>query len=171
MATRSRARSKPPAWSRTAILAGSGLGVVLFVVLVGLYMATPKERVEKFGLSALLEGPNRTSDEVLTPLEAARARFNERYRLNYDSKTRPEISGTKLMLRAISEFNERERNIAVDDAVRLLRDNPDAKPQIFALVDQFIANNPHMAEHGEMVKSLVEQRLEEAPTRNFGLDY
>ena len=171
MATRSRARQKPAVWSRTAILAGSGLGVVLFVILVGLYMATPKERIEKFGLSALLEGPDRGGDQVLTPLEAARARFNERYHLNYESKTRPEISGTKLMLRAISEFNERERSIIIDDAVRLLHDHPDAKPQIFALVDQFLENNPHMAEHGQTVKSAVEQQLAQAPTRNFGLDY
>jgi len=171
MTTHGRARPKPAAWSRTAILAGSGLAVVLFVVLVGLYLATPGERIEKFGLSALLEGPTGETSQVLTPLEEARDRFNERYRLNYDSKTRPEISGTKLMLRAISEFNERERGIMIDDAVRLLRNHPDAKPQVFTLVDTFLSNNPHMADHGAKVKSMVEQQLAEAPTRQFGLEY
>ncbi len=167
MATHSRVRAKPAAWSRTAILAASSLAVVMFVVLVGLYLATPGERIEKFGLTALLEGPTADGDQVLTPLEEARARFNERYRLNYDSKTRPEISGTKLMLRAISEFNERERSIMIDDAVRLLRDHPDAKPQVFALVDKFLSNNPHMATHGEKVKTVVEQQLAEAPSRRL----
>ena len=158
--------------SRTAILAGSGLGVVLFVVLVGLYLATPSERVEKFGLEALLQGPDGDNDQVRTPLEAARERFNDEYRLNYRTSTRPEISGTKLMLRAISEFNERERSLMVEDAVRLLRDHPDAKPQVFALVDQYLSNNPHMAPHGVKVKTAVEQQLLEEPSRRLDfLDY
>ncbi len=170
--TQRETSAKVAVLSRTAILAGSGLGVVLFVVLVGLYLATPKERVEKFGLEALLRGPNEDSDQVLTPLEEARDRFNDQYRLSYKSSTRPEISGTKLMLRAISEFNEREREIMIDDAVRLLRDHPDAKPQVFALVDQFLVNNPHMAPHGKKVKSAVEQQLAQEPSRRLDwLDY
>lgn len=158
--------------TRTAILIGCGLGVVVFVILVGLYMATPRERIEKFGLSALLEGPVSESSHVTTPLEAARDRFNERYRRNYDAGKRPEITGTKLMLRAISEFNEHERSIMIDDAVRLLRDNPDIKPEVYAMVDQYLANNPHMTPHGKKVKASVEQQLAEAPKRRLEwLDY
>jgi len=172
MSARRRAAQKPPAMSRTVVFVGSGLAAVLFFLLVGLYLATPGERIEKFGLTALLEGPIDNGDQVLTPLEAARDRFNERYRLNYDSTNRPEISGTKLMLRAISEFNERERAIMIDDAVRLLRNHPAAKPQVFALVDQFLTNNPHMLTHGQKVKSMVEEHLAEAPKRRLEwLDY
>ena len=171
MPSHSRVKAKPAGLSRAAILAGTGLAVVLFIVLVGLYLATPDERIEKFGLSALLEGTAGERSDVLTPLEEARHRFNERYRLNYDSKTNPEISGTKLMLRAISEFNDRERGIIVDDAVRLLRKHPQAKPQVFALVDQFLLNNPHLADHGASVKSIVEQQLAGAPSQNFGFEY
>lgn len=171
MATQRRAKKGRGIWSRAAILMGCGVAVVLFIVLVGLYLATPAERVEKFGLTALLEGPQGESSQVMTPLEEARDRFNERYRLNYKSGTRPEITGTKLMLRAISELNERERGIKIDDAVRLLRDHPDARPQVYALVDQFLLNNPHMATHGEAVKSAVEQQLAEGPKSNLGLEY
>jgi hypothetical protein len=153
-----------------AILAGCGLGVVLFIVLVGLYLATPGERIEKFGLTALLEGPRGESSSVMTPLEEARDRFNERYRLSQDSGTRPEITGTKLMMRAISEFNEHEREIMIDDAVRLLRENPGVKPQVYALVDQYLLNNPHLATRGETVKATVDVQLAKVPTHSFGLE-
>lgn len=171
MATRKRTKKKPPIWRRAAVLVGSGLGVVLFVVLVGLYLATPQDRIEKFGLSALLEGPAEESSQVMTPLEEARTRFNERYRANPRAGTRPEITGTKLMLRAISELNERERGIKIDDAVRLLRDHPDAAREVYALVDQYLQNNPHMATHGEQVKSAVAKQLAEAPSGTLGLEY
>jgi hypothetical protein len=170
MAIQSQARARPTILGRVAILVGCGLGVVLFILLVGLYLATPAERIEKFGLTALLEGPPAENNQMMTPLEEARDRFNERYRKNYDAGRRPEITGTKLMLRAISEFNERERSIMIDDAVRLLRDHPDTKPNVYAMVDQFLLNNPHLAPHGKNVISAVEQQLAETPTHSFGLE-
>jgi len=161
-----------PNWTGLGIVAGGIFGIFAVVALAFLYIGAPSDRVENFGLDALVDGTESDETHLLTPLEEARAAFREQYRLEYKSRTNPEITGTRLLLRAISELNARERQIKIDDAVRLLRDYPEAKPTVYALVDTYLENNPHMATRGATVKAIVEARLKHKPKRRLEwLDY
>lgn len=147
----------------TALFTG-GLGLVL----IGAEFAPQNNmsRVEKFGLSDLVDGPGQ-GGRILTPIEEARERFNEQHRIRYKSRTGPEISGTKLMLRAIQELDPRLREIRIQDTVRLLHEHPQAKAKVYSLVDTFLTNNPQMAAYGAEVKLAVERLLGETPKRRL----
>lgn len=155
-------------WKRVGIVAGGGVGAFLAITIAGLYMNAPKDRVEQFGLSELLEGPSSDSDHVLTPVEEARRRIDDELRGKDKSKTSPVISGTKMMMRAISELNARDRKIKIGDVVRLLRNHPDAVPEVFVLIDTYLANNPRLASRGVEVKTTVATRLKEDSPDRFG---
>jgi hypothetical protein len=155
-------------WTRLGFVIAGGVSAFLAVGIGTLYLSAPEERIEKFGLTGLLDGPSSDPDHVMTPLEEARQRFKEEYRVDRVSKTPPEISGTKLMMRAISELNGRERQLKIDDAVRLLRKHPDSIRQVFALVDKYLSNNEHLAPLGAEVKTAVAMRLQEENEDRFG---
>ena len=155
------------------IATGGGVGVFIAIAIAvaGLYVKAPEARVEQFGLSSLLDGPSRRPDHVMTPLEEARQRFKAGHRTDRDSRRSPEISGTKLMMRAISELNERQRQLKIADAVRLLRKHPESIVEVFALTDKYLANNPRLAPLGANVKTAVVARLKDkAPERFEFLD-
>jgi hypothetical protein len=151
-------------WVWIAALFTGGLALVLFGA--GIALDSNTSRVEKFGLSDLVDGPA-SDGRILTPSEEARERFNDNYRTNYKSESRAEISGTKLMLRAIRELDPRQREIRIEDTVRLLRANPQAKAKVYAMVDTYLANNPQMAAYGAEVKRAVESLLGEPPKRRL----
>lgn len=81
------------------------------------------------------------------------------YRRRQGLAPQPVLSGTKLMLRAISEYNPEQRRIRVDDLARHLRAHPEVKLDVYTLIDRFLANNPHMAIHGARVKRMLEGEL------------
>jgi hypothetical protein len=163
MATKSR-QSAELGIGRLALIVGSGIGVIVIGTWLALGAST--KRVETFGLADLVNvGPDE-GDGLSTPLQEARRSFNERYKVTPEARN-PEIAGTKLMLRAISELNARERDIKVRDAVRHLRDHPEVTSQVYALVDQYLASNPQLAENGHAVKTAVAEQLKTKPSRRL----
>lgn len=163
MATKSR-QSVEFGIGRLALVVISGIGVIVLGTLLTLNAGT--KRVETFGLADLVADHRDQDDGLSTPLEAARRSFNEHYAITPEARN-PEIAGTKLMLRAVSELNAHERDIKVRDAVRLLRDHPDVTPEIFALVDKYLARNPQLADNGRVVKEAVAQQLSTKPSRRL----
>ncbi len=156
-------------WVLVAALFTGGLGLML--VGIGLAWDSTPSREEKFGLSDLVDG-SRQKGRILTPLEEARARIAEENRIQHEPTARFAISGTKLMLRAIRELDPRQREIRIQDTVRLLRKHPEAKARVYGMVDTYLANNPQMAAYGAEVKRAVERLLAQKPTRQLDfLDY
>jgi hypothetical protein len=92
-----------------------------------------------------------------------RQRIEESRRGERRSTSPPEVTGTKLMLRAIQELNPRQREILVRDLSRYVRKYPEALPKIYTLVRKFLTNNPQMAEHGNTVKRMLEDTLRQDP--------
>jgi len=155
-------------WTLIGIAAGGGVGVFLAIAIAELYVNAPQERVEQFGLSSLLDGPSNRPDNVMTPLEEARQRFKAGHRTDRDSRTSPEISSTKLMMRAISKLNERQRHLKIGDADRLLRKHAESIVEVFGLTDKYLANNPRLAPLGADVETAVVARLKGKGPERFG---
>jgi hypothetical protein len=72
------------------------------------------------------------------------------------------------MMRAISELNERQRQLKIADAVRLLRKHPESIVEVFAFTDKYLANNPRLAPLGANVKTAAVARLKDKAPERFG---
>ena len=106
-----------------------------------------------------VDQPPRDGDHEATLGDGMIPSLGREYRRRQGLVPQPVLSGTKLMLRAISEYNPEQRRIRVGDLARHLRGHPEVKPDIYTLVDRFLANNPHMAIHGARVKQMLESEL------------
>ena len=167
-----RARMQNRLWLTTVIL------IATFVVTLltreppsntSSYHAPSAKRTGGLDLSGLLANPYDPGDFPRTPAEEMRLRFAKPMPSPRERRARPDISGTTLVLRAISAFNPDERSTMVGDAVRHLRHYPQVKDEVWALVEQYRRNNPWMSEHVLAVKEAVEQRLEIASGEGHNL--
>lgn len=131
--------------------------------------APSAKRTGGLDLSGLLANPYDPGDFPRTPAEAMRLRFAKPVPSPRERQGRPDISGTTLVLRAISEFNPDERATMVGDAVRHLRHYPQVKDEVWALVEQYRRNNPWMSAHVTAVKEAVEKRLEIAAGEGYNI--
>lgn len=118
-----------------------------------------------------VDEPPRDGDHELTPGDGAIPSLGREYRRREGLEPQPVLSGTKLMLRAISEFNPEQRRIRVGDLARHLRAHPEVKLDIYTLVDRYLVNNPHMAIHGARVKRMLEGELAHSQRNLPYLDY
>lgn len=147
------------------IIYGGGVIAVVTVVVWGQFESDERSTKPQFGLSDLVANPYGDEDQLLTPLEEARRSFREQFETKPKNRERPDYSGAKLMLRAVLEFDERERETAINDAVRHLRRFPEVKSDVYKMVDTFRSNNPHLGERVDIVTASVDQRLSVPPKR------
>lgn len=133
---------------------GLAIGIGLGQIAVG----TGAGWTQTFALSRLGEPPQ-DGEHELTPGTGAMPSLRREYRRREGLAPQPVLSGTKLMLRAISELNPEQRRIRVADLARHLRAHPEVKVDIYTHVDTYLANNPHMAIHGARVTRMLEGEL------------
>lgn len=148
------------------ILVGAGM-VVITGGAVWMFMAPAAQDDAKprFGLADLVANPYDDDGQILTPLEEARQAFRDRFKTDPKRRERPDISGTSLMLRAILELDPAQRQTAINDVVRHLRRFPEVKDDVYALVETFRSNNPHLSDRIAAVTQTVDQRLAVPPKR------
>jgi hypothetical protein len=150
------------------------------VLLLSLLVAGPArsasdkykdEERNDLSLSGLVANPYRPGVFIRTPREEVRRRFAKpaATRRRVEGGGEPAISGTTLMLRAISTFNAKKRRPMIGDVVRHLRHYPNAKDQVWVLVDRYRANNPQMRHHVDTVKAMVEAALAKSVDKNYRL--
>ena len=120
-------------------------------------------------LSGLVANPYRPGDFIRTPREEVRRRFARPAERGRRRDGESAISGTPLMLRAISAFATKKRRPMIGDVVRYFRHYPNAKDQVWVLVDRYRANNPQMRHHVDTVKAMVEAVLAKAVDKNYRL--
>jgi len=121
----------------------------------------------EFGLANLVDNPFEEGDHLLTPLEESRRAFEETFKHRQRSHERPEITGITLVLRAILEFQDEERETAIDDAVRQLRRHPDLRDKVWQVVATWQENNPHLAPRVAQVKAEINRKLARKPARRL----
>ncbi len=154
---------------RAAILRGVIFGGSLLVFGGGLGLAVAVDwggaAGEDLSLAELLKNPFGDGDQSLTPLEEMRKRFRQEFEIEGKQPARPEIAGTLLMLRAVTQFDDSLRRAAINDAVRHLRQNPAIHDQVYKVVDTYARNNPHLATRVAEVKTAVVNGLAKKPAR------
>jgi len=153
------------------ILTRTAVTVLLFSLLVAGPARSASDKYKDddrsdLSLSGLVANPYRPGDFIRTPREEVRRRFAKPGRRRDGESA---ISGTTLMLRAISTFDVKKRKLMIGDVVRHLRHYPNAKNQVWVLVDRYRANNPQMRHHVDTVKAQVEAALTKAVDKNYRL--
>lgn len=156
------------------ILTRTAVTVLLFSLMVAAPARSASDKTEEddkhaLSLSGLVANPYRPGDFIRTPREEVRRRFAKPTEPGRRREGEPAISGTTLMLRAISTFNAKKRRPMIDDVVRHLRHYPNAKDQVWVLVDRYGANNPHMRRYVAAVKAEVEVALARRTDKNYRL--
>lgn len=156
------------------ILTRTAVTVLLFSLLVAgpARSASDKYKDDErsdLSLSGLVANPYRPGDFIRTPREEVRRRFAKPAEPGRRRDGESAISGTTLMLRAISTFDVKKRKLMIGDVVRHLRHYPNAKDQVWVLVDRYRANNPQMRHHVDTVKAQVEAALTKAVDKNYRL--
>ena len=156
------------------ILTRTSTAVLLFsFLIVGPALSAPDDGKpagsNDLSLSGLVANPYRPGDFIRTPREEVRRRFAKPVEPARERQGEPAISGTTLMLRAISAFNADKRRTMIGDVVRHFRHYPDAKDLVWLLVDRYRANNPQMHGHVDAVKAQVETALAKGSDGNYRL--
>lgn len=152
--------------------AGLGFTAVLVVFSLGLLAVVGIDRSSNEGknelsLSGLVADPFDKEVHVLTPLEDMREQFKARYKIEPKKQRDPEVAGTILMLRAVSELDPELHATAIDDAVRHLRRNPQVLDKVYRIVDNYADNNPHLADKVKDVERAVKAKLAAKPKRKL----
>ncbi len=156
------------------ILTRTAVTVLLFSLLVAGPARSGSDKYKDddrsdLSLSGLVANPYRPGDFIRTPREEVRRRFAKPAEPGRRRDGESAISGTTLMLRAISTFDTKKRRPMIGDVVRHFRHYPNAKDQVWVLVDRYRANNPQMRHHVDTVKAMVEAALAKAVDKNYRL--
>ncbi len=156
------------------ILTRTAITVLLLSLMVAAPARSGSDKGEEddrsaLSLSGLVANPYRPGDFIRTPREEVRRRFAKPAEPGRRREVEPAISGTTLMLRAISAFNADKRKTMIGDVVRHLRHYPNAKDLVWTLVDRYRANNPHLRHHVDTVKAQVETALAKDVDKTYRL--